>query len=58
MWLKEMGWFQKKPERRLLRNRITGGAVKKPEEYEIWKEKAANFDPWWDLESYQKKKFL
>ena len=40
MWLKEMGWFQKKPERRLLRNRITGGAVKKPAEYEIWKEKA------------------
>jgi len=35
-----MDSFSEKPERRLLRNRITGEAVKKPAECEIWKEKA------------------
>ena len=34
------GFVSGKRERRLLRNRITGGAVKKPAEYGIWKEKA------------------
>ena len=36
----EDGLFSEKPECRLLRNRITGGAVKKTAEYEIWNEKA------------------
>ena len=32
--------LSEKPEHRLFKNRITGGAVKKPAEYEIWNKKA------------------